>query len=192
MFEKHSVGDINGNGNTVHNGNITMEINLPRALPNPEESIMGSLLTNIARLVNQKHIRPSLPRTTPYNIMDKIDFNSISIYKDEYDFYDDGMFIIDEKLKIIEDINQPNIREQMFKYIKLVYVKIKRKNKNLSSDEIIDMVENTIECELKEFYHHTISPEDLSHVAFVVFYTFASCKIFDIPTEEFLSSRLIC
>lgn len=191
MLDKRLIGDVNGNNNQIINGDGSIEIHVHDQLPDPQDSIMGSLLMNIAKLVAHQQVKPKMPKYVEYDIMVKIDFNLITIYRDDYDHYDDGAYIIEQKFEAMEEYNKSLIRPSIYRYVKSIYLKTKRRNRSASADEIIDLVEDAIRDDLVAFCGNKISPDDLSHIAFVVFYVFAACKIFDIPSEEFLSSRLL-
>ncbi|MCL6184920.1 hypothetical protein MU404_16445 [Acinetobacter baumannii] len=183
-INKYGVGNINGNGNTINNGDTTFI-----EAPKPRESIMCSLLTNIANMIANRQIHPELPDNLPYNINDKIIFNKIEIYNNYYEYFEDGLFIIEDRLKTIEDSSIGNIKPQIFRYVQGFFIRAKEYNKDYSADEIISCIESAIISDLKTHYFQVLSPEDLSHVQFVIYYVFASCKIFSKPTNEFIKSR---
>lgn len=51
-------------------------------VPEPKESIMFSLLTNIALMIANNDIKVDRPDNQPYEITDKITFNEIKSYSD--------------------------------------------------------------------------------------------------------------
>lgn len=184
MSNNHKIRDINGDNNTVNNGNT---YNFYGSEPN--DNIMQKLLKNIATMISDKEYRPELPDTELYDITDKIEFNKIIRYSNEYEDYHDGMCIIEQRLRTIEETANGSIRHQIIRYVRTTYNDIKWHSKNITPDDLIQSVEYKIKDELKEYYKHTLSPEDLSHVGFVVFYVFASCKIFDKPTPEYMVQK---
>lgn len=185
-FDKHLVGNIDGSGNVILNGNGSIVLN---KAPEPKESIMFNLLTNIALMIANNDIKVEKPDNQPYEITDKIVFNDIRSYYEFQENYDDGMCIIEQRLRSIEDNATGSIKPQIFRYVNSIFRKIKRKFPNYSSDQIIENVEQEITEELKEYYKHTLSPEDLSHVEFVVYYVFAACKIFEKPSPQFMAEK---
>lgn len=183
-FDKHSIGDVNGNGNTVVNG--TQVIN---EAPRAKEGPMCNLLNNIAEMVVNRIIHPELPDNQSYDITDKIIFNNISLYLEYEEYFDDGLYIIEERLRTIEDSSIGNIKPQIFRYVQGFFIRASKSSSSLSADQIVNATELAIINDLKEYYHQHLSPEDISHVPFVVYYVFASCKIFNKPTTEFMMCR---
>lgn len=180
----HKVGDVNGDSNTIINGDQTI-IEAKR----PKESVMCNLLNNIALMIANREIHPELPDNLIYTISDKILFNDINIYSTYEDYYEEGLYIIGNRLKIIEDSSTGNIKPQIFRYIQGFYISVKTENSNLSADEVITLIEKSIVADLKDHYFQVLSPEDLGHVRFVVYYVFVSCKIFLKPTKDFMMTK---
>lgn len=177
----HKFGDINGDGNTVVNGNQTII-----QAPKPKEGIMCNLLNNIANMIANKEIHPELPDNLTYRISDKISFNEINIYLNFEDYFEEGLYIVENRLRTIEDSAIGNIKPQIFRYVQGFYISAKMSNLNLPADQIINLTEKSIISDLKEYYSQVLSPEDLGHVRFVVYYVFASCKIFLKPPKNFM------
>ncbi|WP_263577001.1 ABC-three component system protein [Acinetobacter pseudolwoffii] len=185
-FDKHILGNIDGHGNIVLNGDGDIILS---KVPEPKESIMFSLLTNIALMIANNDIKVDRPDNQPYEITDKIIFNEIKSYSDFQESYDDGMCIIEQRLRSIEDNAMGSIKPQIFRYVNSIFRKVKRTFPQHSSDQIIEQIEQKITEELKEYYKYTLSPEDLSHVEFVVYYVFAACKIFEKPSSQFMAEK---
>ena len=185
-FDKHILGNIDGHGNIVLNGDGDIILS---KVPEPKESIMFSLLTNIALMIANNDIKVDRPDNQPYEITDKITFNEIKSYSDFQESYDDGMCIIEQRLRSIEDNAMGSIKPQIFRYVNSIFRKVKRTFPQHSSDQIIEQIEQKITEELKEYYKYTLSPEDLSHVEFVVYYVFAACKIFEKPSSQFMAEK---
>ncbi len=185
-FDKHILGNIDGHGNIVLNGDGDIILS---KVPEPKESIMFSLLTNIALMIANNDIKVDRPDNQPYEITDKITFNEIKSYSDFQESYDDGMCIIEQRLRSIEDNAMGSIKPQIFRYVNSIFRKVKRTFPQSSSDQIIEQIEQKITEELKEYYKYTLSPEDLSHVEFVVYYVFAACKIFEKPSSQFMAEK---
>lgn len=185
-FDKHILGNIDGHGNIVLNGDGDIILS---KVPEPKESIMFSLLTNIALMIANNDIKVDRPDNQPYEITDKITFNEIKSYFDFQESYDDGMCIIEQRLRSIEDNAMGSIKPQIFRYVNSIFRKVKRTFPQYSSDQIIEQIEQKITEELKEYYKYTLSPEDLSHVEFVVYYVFAACKIFEKPSSQFMAEK---
>ena len=185
-FDKHILGNIDGHGNIVLNGDGDIILS---KVPEPKESIMFSLLTNIALMIANNDIKVERPDNQPYEITDKITFNEIKSYSDFQESYDDGMCIIEQRLRSIEDNAMGSIKPQIFRYVNSIFRKVKRTLPQSSSDQIIEQIEQKITEELKEYYKYTLSPEDLSHVEFVVYYVFAACKIFEKPSSQFMAEK---
>lgn len=185
-FDKHILGNIDGHGNIVLNGDGDIILS---KVPEPKESIMFSLLTNIALMIANNDIKVDRPDNQPYEITDKITFNEIKSYSDFQESYDDGMCIIEQRLRSIEDNAMGSIKPQIFRYVNSIFRKVKRTFPQYSSDQIIEQIEQKITEELKEYYKYTLSPEDLSHVEFVVYYVFAACKIFEKPSSQFMAEK---
>ncbi len=185
-FDKHILGNIDGYGNIVLNGDGDIILS---KVPEPKESIMFSLLTNIALMIANNDIKVDRPDNQPYEITDKITFNEIKSYSDFQESYDDGMCIIEQRLRSIEDNAMGSIKPQIFRYVNSIFRKVKRTFPQYSSDQIIEQIEQKITEELKEYYKYTLSPEDLSHVEFVVYYVFAACKIFEKPSSQFMADK---
>lgn len=185
-FDKHTTGNIDGNGNIVLNGNGDITLN---TTPEPKESIMFGLLTNIANMIANSEIKVEKPDNQPYEITDKIVFNEINSYLTYQENYDDGMCIIEQRLRSIEDNATGSIKPQIFRYINTIFRRVKRGHPDISPDKTIELIEEIITQELKEYYKHTLSPEDLSHVEFVVYYVFAACKIFEKPSLTFMAEK---
>lgn len=185
-FDKHILGNIDGHGNIVLNGDGDIILS---KVPEPKESIMFSLLTNIALMIANNDIKVDRPDNQPYEITDKIIFNEIKSYYDFQESYDDGMCIIEQRLRSIEDNALGSIKPQIFRYVNSIFRKVKRTFPHYSSDQIIEQIEQKITEELKEYYKYTLSPEDLSHVEFVVYYVFAACKIFEKPSSQFMAQK---
>ena len=185
-FDKHILGNIDGHGNIVLNGDGDIILS---KVPEPKESIMFSLLTNIALMIANNDIKVDRPDNQPYEITDKITFNEIKSYSDFQESYDDGMCIIEQRLRSIEDNAMGSIKPQIFRYVNSIFRKVKRTFPQYSSDQIIEQIEQKITEELKEYYKYTLSPEDLSHVEFVVYYVFAACKIFEKPSSQFMADK---
>lgn len=185
-FDKHILGNIDGHGNIVLNGDGDIILS---KVPEPKESIMFSLLTNIALMIANNDIKVERPDNQPYEITDKITFNEIKSYSDFQESYDDGMCIIEQRLRSIEDNAMGSIKPQIFRYVNSIFRKVKRTFPQYSSDQIIEQIEQKITEELKEYYKYTLSPEDLSHVEFVVYYVFAACKIFEKPSSQFMAEK---
>jgi len=185
-FDKHILGNIDGHGNIVLNGDGDIILS---KVPEPKESIMFSLLTNIALMIANNDIKVERPDNQPYEITDKITFNEIKSYSDFQESYDDGMCIIEQRLRSIEDNAMGSIKPQIFRYVNSIFRKVKRTFPQSSSDQIIEQIEQKITEELKEYYKYTLSPEDLSHVEFVVYYVFAACKIFEKPSSQFMAEK---
>ena len=185
-FDKHILGNIDGHGNIVLNGDGDIILS---KVPEPKESIMFSLLTNIALMIANNDIKVDRPDNQPYEITDKIIFNEIKSYFDFQESYDDGMCIIEQRLRSIEDNAMGSIKPQIFRYVNSIFRKVKRTFPQHSSDQIIEQIEQKITEELKEYYKYTLSPEDLSHVEFVVYYVFAACKIFEKPSSQFMAEK---
>lgn len=185
-FDKHILGNIDGHGNIVLNGDGDIILS---KVPEPKESIMFSLLTNIALMIANNDIKVERPDNQPYEITDKITFNEIKSYSDFQESYDDGMCIIEQRLRSIEDNAMGSIKPQIFRYVNSIFRKVKRTFPQSSSDQIIEQIEQKITEELKEYYKYTLSPEDLSHVEFVVYYVFAECKIFEKPSSQFMDEK---
>lgn len=185
-FDKHILGNIDGYGNIVLNGDGDIILS---KVPEPKESIMFSLLTNIALMIANNDIKVDRPDNQPYEITDKITFNEIKSYSDFQESYDDGMCIIEQRLRSIEDNAMGSIKPQIFRYVNSIFRKVKRTFPQYSSDQIIEQIEQKITEELKEYYKYTLSPEDLSHVEFVVYYVFAACKIFEKPSSQFMAEK---
>ena len=184
MSNNHRIRDISGSNNIVNNGNV-----YNFSLPEPKANIMQKLLQDIAIMLSDKQYYPELPDTELYNILDKIEFNNLKRYADDYEYYDEGMYIIEQRLKTIEESADGSIRHQIIQFVNNVYRGIKYEAKNITADDLIHRVECKIKDDLKEYYKHTLSPEDLSYVGFVVFFVFASCKIFDKPTAEYMAKK---
>lgn len=185
-FDKHTIGGIDGNGNIILNGNGDLHIS---PVPDPKESIMFNLLTNIATMIANNDIKVEKPDNQPYEITDKIVFNDIKLYLEFQESYDDGMCIIEQRLRSIEDNSSGSIKPQIFRYVNTIYRKVKRTFPDSSPDHIVEKIELIITEELKEYYKHTLPPEDLSHVEFVVYYVFAACKIFEKPSLQFMAEQ---
>ncbi|MFN4366886.1 MAG: ABC-three component system protein [Acinetobacter sp.] len=185
-FDKHILGNIDGHRNIVLNGDGDIILS---KVPEPKESIMFSLLTNIALMIANNDIKVDRPDNQPYEITDKIIFNEIKSYSDFQESYDDGMCIIEQRLRSIEDNAMGSIKPQIFRYVNSIFRKVKRTFPQHSSDQIIEQIEQKITEELKEYYKYTLSPEDLSHVEFVVYYVFAACKIFEKPSSQFMAEK---
>lgn len=185
-FDKHTIGDIDGNGNIILNGSGNLYIG---TVPEPKESIMFNLLTNIATMIANNDIRVEKPDNQPYEITDKIIFNDIKLYLEFQESYDDGMCIIEQRLRSIEDNSSGSIKPQIFRYVNTIFRKVKRTFPDSSPDHIVEKIELIITEELKEYYKHTLPPEDLSHVEFVVYYVFAACKIFEKPSLQFMAEQ---
>lgn len=185
-FDKHTIGGIDGNGNIILNGNGDLHIS---PVPEPKESIMFNLLTNIATMIANNDIKVEKPDNQPYEITDKIVFNDIKLYLEFQESYDDGMCIIEQRLRSIEDNSSGSIKPQIFRYVNTIYRKVKRTFPDSSPDHIVEKIELIITEELKEYYKHTLPPEDLSHVEFVVYYVFAACKIFEKPSLQFMAEQ---
>ena len=185
-FDKHILGNIDGHGNIVLNGDGDIILS---KVPEPKESIMFSLLTNIALMIANNDIKVDRPDNQPYEITDKITFNEIKSYSDFQESYDDGMCIIEQRLRSIEDNAMGSIKPQIFRYVNSIFRKVKRTFPQYSSDQIIEQIEQKITEELKEYYKYTLSPEDLSHVEFVVYYVFAACKIFEKPSSQIMAEK---
>ena len=185
-FDKHILGNIDGHGNIVLNGYGDIILS---KVPEPKESIMFSLLTNIALMIANNDIKVDRPDNQPYEITDKITFNEIKSYSDFQESYDDGMCIIEKRLRSIEDNAMASIKPQIFRYVNSIFRKVKRTFPQYSSDQIIEQIEQKITEELKEYYKYTLSPEDLSHVEFVLYYVFAACKIFEKPYSQFMAEK---
>ncbi|WP_180052628.1 MULTISPECIES: ABC-three component system protein [unclassified Acinetobacter] len=185
-FDKHILGNIDGHGNFVLNGDGDIILN---KVPEPKESIMFNLLTNIALMIANNDIKVEKPDNQPYEITDKIIFNEIKSYHDFQENYDDGMCIIEQRLRSIEDNDMGSIKPQIFRYVNSIFRRVKRTFPQYSSDQIIEQIEQKITEELKEYYKYTLSPEDLSHVEFVVYYVFAACKIFEKPSPQFMAQK---
>jgi hypothetical protein len=185
-FDKHTIGGIDGNGNIILNGNGDLHIS---PVPEPKESIMFGLLTNIATMIANNDIKVEKPDNQPYEITDKIVFNDIKLYLEFQESYDDGMCIIEQRLRSIEDNASGSIKPQIFRYVNTIYRKVKRTFPDISPDHIVEKIELIITEELKEYYKHTLPPEDLSHVEFVVYYVFAACKIFEKPSLQFMAEQ---
>ncbi|MCY2773809.1 hypothetical protein OHW83_10545 [Acinetobacter baumannii] len=186
-IDNHKIRDITGNNNYIINGDGT--INVINSIPEPNENIMFSLLTNIAKMIANTNVRPELPDNLPYDVTDKIKFNDIQTYLEYQEIYDDGICIIEQRLRSIEENATGSIKPQIFRYVNGVFRRVKRSKQDLTADQIVHEVENIITFELRDYYKHTLSPEDLSHIEFVVYYVFASCKIFDKPTHQFLAQK---
>lgn len=186
MINSHNrkVGNINGDNNTIYNGDLTIN-----EAPKPKESIMCNLLNNIASMIANREIHPELPDNLLYTISDKVSFNNINIYLTHEDYFEEGLYIVENRLRTIEDSAIGNIKPQIFRYIQGYYVSVTMSDQNLTSDQIIYLTEQSIISDLKEYYFQVLSPEDLGHVRFVVYYVFASCKIFLKPTKNFMISK---
>lgn len=185
-FNKYNIGNITGDGNTINNGDM-QQFFYP--VIKPKEGIMCNLLNNIANMISDREIHPEFGDNLPYSITEKIIFNEIQIYKDYQEDYDDSLYIIEGRLRTIEDSSTGNIKPQVFRYVRGFFRKIKSENSDLKSDQIIKLIEQSIILDLKDYYHQILSPEDLSHVQYVVYYVFAACQIFDKPTKDFMNSR---
>lgn len=185
-FDKHTIGDIDGNGNIILNGDGNLHIS---PVPEPKESIMFNLLTNIATMIANNDIKVEKPDNQPYEITDKIIFNDIKLYLEFQESYDDGMCIIEQRLRSIEDNSSGSIKPQIFRYVNTIFRKVKRTFPDSSPDHIVEKIELLITEELREYYKHTLPPEDLSHVEFVVYYVFAACKIFEKPSLQFMAEQ---
>lgn len=183
-FDKYTIGDVSGNSNTIYNG-ITTIIEAVK----PKEGVMCNLLNNIANMIADREIHPELPDNLPYTINNKIEFNNIEIYLKHEDYFEEGLFIVEKRLRTIEDSAIGNIKPQIFRYVKGFYISALSSNSDLNSDQIINFTEQSIISELKEHYFQILSPEDLGHVRFVVYYVFASCKIFEKPTKDFMMTQ---
>ena len=184
MMNKYVVKNVEGNGNNIFNGETHIIIESP-----PDENIMYSLLKNIAKMLYDREYRPEIPDTDLYNIFDKIEFNHITKYHKFYDFYNDGMCIIEKRLRDFEESADGTIRHQIIRYIQIIYYDIRCNFQNKTSDELIKALESKLKDDLKEYYRTILSPEDLSYIDIVIFYVFASCKIFDKPTNEYLAHK---
>lgn len=186
-INKHSIGDIGGHNNNIVNGTQNNY-----EAPKPKEGIMCNLLNNIANMISNREIHPELPDNLPYKISDKIAFNDIRIYSKFQDYFEDGLYIVETRLKTIEDSSIGNIKPQIFRYIEGFFMKatlLMELQVNFTPDKLIEITEQLIINDLKDHYVQLLSPEDLSHVRFVVYYVFASCKIFLKPTKEFMMNR---
>lgn len=177
----HKIGDVNGDNNTIINGDKIIN-----EAPKPKEGIMCNLLNNIANMISSREIHPELPDNLLYTINDKINFNNINIYLSYEEYFEEGLYIVENRLRTIEDSAIGNIKPQIFRYVQGFYISAKMLNPEFSSDQVINFTEQSIISELKEYYFQILSPEDLGHVRFVVYYVFASCKIFDKPTQDFM------
>lgn len=183
-FNRHEIGDIEGSNNTIVNGTQIIH-----EAPKPKEGIMCSLLNNIANMISNREIYPELPDNLPYKVSDKIIFNQIYLYSTYEEYFEDGLYIVENRLRTIEDSSTGNIKPQIFRYVQGFFIRHRFSNKEYNGDQLIRLTEQSIINDLKEHYSQVLSPEDLSHVQFVVYYVFASCKIFEKPTQEFLISR---
>ncbi|WP_353168727.1 hypothetical protein [Acinetobacter sp.] len=180
----HKIGDINGDGNTIVNGDQTII-----QAPKPKEGIMCNLLNNIANMIANREIHPELPDNLIYTIIDKIYFNNINVYLIDEDYFEEGLYIVENRLRTIEDSAIGNIKQQIFRYVQGFYISAKMSDPKLTADEIINLTEKSIISELKEHYFQILTPEDLGHVRFVVYYVFASCRIFLKPTKDFMMTK---
>ena len=64
-FDKHTIGDIDGNKNIVLNGDGDIYLN---NVPEPKESVMFNLLTNIDLMIANNNIKVEKPDNQPYDI----------------------------------------------------------------------------------------------------------------------------
>lgn len=180
-LDKFTVGEINGNNNKVYNGNTTIIETIK-----PKESIMFKVLNDIANMVADVKITPILPDGITYTIPDKIAYNQIDIYERYEDYYVEGWYIIEGRLREIELSSNGGIRAVVIRYIQTRFIAVKEAACGITPSQLVKQLEADITQELKEHYASTLSPEDLNHVGFVVYYVFASCRIFDKPPKNFV------
>lgn len=151
------------------------------------ETMLFKVLDKITNLIENTQIVPSSSINLPYDIGVKIAYNEIKCYERDRDIYEDGMYRVIMRLKEIEDNSDGSIKPKLFNYVNSIFRDIRNRNPDYSSTKIVCSVEDKIREQLQSYDKQSfLSPEDLTHVEHIVYYVFASCKIFDRPPQTFI------
>lgn len=180
--EISSALDTDGDNNTTTVYNIPGDNNLILALGNPEkkkESSMYSLLNNIEEMYTLNAIDEL--DTTPYCIQDKIEHNKLHMYGKFYDGFQEDSYVIDQRIKFIEQNSNANFGSSIISYVRSKYRQVYISEPNYTNEKILIGLQQLISLELKNYYGNSLSPEELSYVPVVIFYVFKHCKIFEKP-----------
>lgn len=164
---------IDGNDNqqavNISNTNIYQASNVRNI-----QSNMAKLLQGISEMVD--NVEPMLPDTIAFDLLKKVEYNQITLYKDHFDFYVENKSLVDSKLKILVEYGDIQCREKIVRYVRNKWANIQNTG---TADDRINALVKVLEIDLKQ--HSDLNVEDISHIPHVVFYVFSECKIFDKP-----------
>lgn len=151
-----------------------------------KESPMYQLLNNIGNLPMSEP-KVELPDLVPYTIEEKISYNELEIYRDFYNDFQDGNYVIKDKIALIEETSNANFGNNICRYIQSkfreVFLDLRKTNNSVDGDHLIENLKKKVTFELKEYYQEKLSPEELVYIDYVIYYVFTQCKIFKKPPK---------
>lgn len=176
---------IDGNYNVLSTGaGASIHINPSTPI---KESFMYQLLNNIGNLPALES-RVELSDLVPYTIEEKIRYNELEIYSIFYDDFQDGNYVIKDKIALIEKNSNANFGNNICIYIQAkfreAFIELRKVNHSNNGDCLIENLKEKITLELKEHYQDKLSPEELVYIDHVIYYVFTECRIFKKPPQK--------
>lgn len=169
---------ISGDGNQIVNGDINQHNTFIDKIKRKESSI-EKILSGIDDIVNEEKIQFTPDDYSTYDIREKIDYNDLQVYREDYADFERHYSTIKRKINILTEI-EPNIEQKIFIFIKDKYRSGKEQILEGAADDIINVMDDDIRSLLLET-NGEISLDELCYVPYVIFYVFAECKIFKRP-----------
>jgi len=159
--------------NNIDNSKTTNIFTTP-ANEASKSSIIQDILENIIDL--EIEFEATKPDTTPFDIEGKIDHNDITLYKESYEFFMGHKFLIEDRLKTLEDSGNHLASKKLFSVIRNIYHKHLHLN---NPDRIISLMQDELKKDL--IINNMTSHDNIMFVPSIIFYVFAECKIFKKP-----------
>lgn len=159
------------NANVINNDNsiyILSQVSQAKKM-----SVIQLILDGILEL--DIELQPIVLDTTDYTILEKIDHNDITSYRVAFDFYIRESFLIEYRLRFLDNNKEPTSSQRLYNFVKRIYMK---HCGQANPDDRIICICNEIKDDL---ISTNISNEELALIPVIVFYVFSKCHIFEKP-----------
>lgn len=182
--------EANGNANQFADRDINTTNNhhYHHSQPQLRDSAIAKILTELYDVTEQQRLAFTPPDTRVYSVRDKIRHNRLSEYSRFYDNFASYLPFVQYTINNTSD-SDPSFRVRVIRYIQGKYraaIMAIQPNENVAIDNPDTVIFHICESVKKDLENCStpIEVEGLDDVAYIVFYVFAECEIFDKPPSE--------
>lgn len=166
-----NITNINKNDNSKHTNSAIEEV-----------------LSGIYSITQDEKLCYQKPDSQPYSIEDKIDYNEISMFKNNIESFMDGYTTVRTLIRAGLE-NDLSFRKKIINYISTKLMMINENYDNESNSSKINLLAESIQKQLIG-WNAKLDGDELTAVIYVIFYVFAECKIFKKPLPQGINNDI--